>query len=71
MEPVLVDKNSKLSRTMDLNMDSSVLECLLEESAEILIEKSSEDLVQGLTGELVEKWVEKSADKQLIKADMG
>ena len=71
MGPILVDKNSELGRTVDLNMDSSVLEYLLEESVEMLIEKSSEDLVQGLTGELVEKWVEESADKQLVEADMG
>ena len=52
---MLVDKNSELGRTVDLNIDSSILECLLEESAKILIEKSSEDLVQRLTEKLVEK----------------
>ena len=43
--PILVDKNSELGRTVDLNIDSSVLEYLLEESVEMLIEKSSEDLI--------------------------
>ena len=71
MGPVLVDKNSEFSRTINLNMDSSVLEYLLEKSAKILIKKSSEDLVQRLTKELVEKWVEESADKQLVEADIG